>query len=63
MAQIQIDEGKTELTIANTLHNGNLIFTQLEIALYIILACLSAYLLVLKKMKVKIKIPEAPSLN
>lgn len=63
LAQIQIDEGKTELTIANTLHNGNKIFAQFEIALFIILGCLSAYLLVLKKMKVKIKIPEAPSMN
>ncbi len=63
LAQIQIDEGKTKLTIANTLHNGNKIFAQFEIALFIILGCLSAYLLVLKKMKVKIKIPEAPSMN
>lgn len=63
LAQIQIDEGKTELTTANTLHNGNKIFAQFEIALFIILGCLSAYLLVLKKMKVKIKIPEAPSMN
>lgn len=63
LAQIQIDEGKTALTIANTLHNGNQIFTQLDIGLFIILGCLSAYLLVLKKMKVKIKIPEAPSMN
>lgn len=63
LAQIQIDEGKTELTTANTLHNGNKIFVQFEIALFIILGCLSAYLLVLKKMKIKIKIPESPSLN
>ena len=63
LAQIQIDEGKTELTTANTLHNGNQIFTQLEIGLFIILGCLSSYLLVLKKMKVKIKIPEPPSMN
>jgi hypothetical protein len=63
LAQIQIDEGKTELTTANALHNGNRIFAQFEIALFIILGCLSAYLLVLKKMKVKIKIPEAPSMN
>ena len=63
LAQIQIDEGKTELTTANTLHNGNKIFAQFEIGLFIILGCLSAYLLVLKKMKVKIKIPESPSMN
>ncbi|MEO8252909.1 MAG: hypothetical protein ABI554_00885 [Flavobacterium sp.] len=63
LAQIQIDEGKTELTTANALHNGNRIFVQFEIALFIILGCLSAYLLLLKKMKVKIKIPEAPSMN
>lgn len=63
LAQIQIDEGKTALTTANALHNGNKIFAQFEIALFIILACLSAYLLVLKKMKIKIKIPEAPSMN
>lgn len=63
LAQIQIDEGKTELTTANALHNGNRIFAQFEIALFIILGCLSVYLLVLKKMKVKIKIPEAPSMN
>ncbi|WP_418264544.1 MCP four helix bundle domain-containing protein [Flavobacterium faecale] len=63
LAQIQIDEGKTELTTANTLHSGNQIFAQFEIGLFIILACLSFYLLILKKMKVKIKIPEGPSLN
>lgn len=63
LAQIQIDEGKTALTTANALHNGNKIFAQFEIGLFIILGCLSAYLLVLKKMKVKIKIPEAPSMN
>lgn len=63
LAQIQIDEGKTELTTANTLHNGNKIFAQFEIGLFIVLGCLSAYLLVLKKMKVKIKIPESPSMN
>ena len=63
LAKIQIDEGKTELTTANTLHNGNKIFAQFEIALFIILGCLSVYLLLLKKMKVKIKIPEAPSMN
>ncbi|MBA0882102.1 MCP four helix bundle domain-containing protein [Flavobacterium undicola] len=63
LAQIQIDEGKTELTTANTLHNGNKIFAQFEMGLFIILGCLSAYLLVLKKMKIKIKIPESPSLN
>ncbi|MFA9191978.1 MCP four helix bundle domain-containing protein [Flavobacterium sp. FZUC8N2.13] len=63
LAQIQIDEGKTAFTTANALHNGNKIFAQFEIALFIILACLSAYLLVLKKMKIKIKIPEAPSMN
>lgn len=63
LAQIQIDEGKTALTTANALHSGNKIFAQFEIGLFIILGCLSAYLLVLKKMKVKIKIPEAPSMN
>ncbi|MCW2119337.1 MCP four helix bundle domain-containing protein [Flavobacterium sp. 7A] len=61
LSQVQINEGKTELTTANTLHNGNQIFAQFEIGLFIILASLSAYLLVLKKMK--IKIPEAPSMN
>lgn len=63
LARIQVDEGKTALIIANALHDGNRFFAQFEIALYIILACLSAYLLVLKKMKVKIKIPEEPSMN
>ncbi|MGM8360986.1 MCP four helix bundle domain-containing protein [Flavobacterium sp. ARAG 55.4] len=63
LAQIQIDEGKTTLTTANTMHNGNQFFAQLEIGLFIVLGCLSAYLLVLKKMKVKIKIPEAPGMN
>lgn len=63
LARIQVDEGKTALIIANALHDGNQFFAQFEIALYIILACLSAYLLVLKKMKVKIKIPENPSMN
>ncbi|GIZ07801.1 hypothetical protein [Flavobacterium sp. UMI-01] len=63
LAQIQIDEGKTALTIANTIHNGNKLFVRFEIGLFFILACLSFYLLLLKKMKVKIKIPEGPSLN
>ncbi|MCG9791815.1 MCP four helix bundle domain-containing protein [Flavobacterium algicola] len=63
LSQVQIDEGKTELTTANTLHSGNQIFAQFEVGLLIVLACLSVYLLVLKKMKFKIKIPEAPSMN
>lgn len=63
LANIQIEEGKTELTTANTIHAGNQIFSQFEIILFIVLACLSFYLLVLKKMKIKIKIPEGPSLN
>lgn len=63
LAQIQVDEGKIKLATAQTLHNGNKIFTQFEIGLFIILGCLSVYLLVLKKIKHKIQIPEPPSMN
>ncbi|AWG20691.1 hypothetical protein FFWV33_03625 [Flavobacterium faecale] len=63
LSQLQIDEGKTTLTTANALHSGNQLVTQFEVGLFILLGCLSMYLLVLKKMKYNIKIPQAPSLN
>lgn len=63
LSQIQVDEGKLKLATAQTLHNGNKIFTQFEIGLFIILGCLSIYLLVLKKIKRRIQIPESPSMN
>jgi hypothetical protein len=63
LSQIQIEEGKAKLATANTLYNKNNTLGQLQIALLIILGGITFYLLIVKKIKRTIKIPEPPSLN
>jgi glutaredoxin 2 len=63
LSQIQIKEGKAKLASANAMYNDNNSRGQLEIALLIILGGITFYLLIVKKPKKTIKIPEPPSLN
>ncbi|MBS7230526.1 MCP four helix bundle domain-containing protein [Flavobacterium psychroterrae] len=63
LSQIQIQEGKAKLASANTMYNKNNSLGQLQIALLIILGGITFYLLIVKKIKRSIKIPEPPSLN
>ena len=63
LSQIQITEGKAKLASANTMYNDNNSLGQLEIALLIILGGITFYLLIVKKTKRTIKIPEPPSMN
>lgn len=63
LSQIQIKEGKVKLASANAMYNDNNSLGQLEIALLIILGGITFYLLIVKKPKRNIKIPEPPSMN
>lgn len=63
LSQIQIKEGKAKLASANAMYNKNNSLGQLQIALLIILGGITFYLLIVKKIKRKIKIPEPPSMN
>jgi len=63
LSEIQVKEGKAKLASANAMHSGNNTLGQLEIALLIILGGITFYLLIIKKHKRNIKIPESPSLN
>jgi hypothetical protein len=63
LSQIQIQEGKAKLASANAMYNKNNSLGQLQIALLIILGGITFYLLIIKKIKRNIKIPESPSLN
>ncbi|WP_264537756.1 MCP four helix bundle domain-containing protein [Flavobacterium sp. N1736] len=63
LSQIQITEGKAKLASANAMYNDNNSLGQLEIALLIILGGITFYLLIAKKTKRTIKIPESPSMN
>lgn len=63
LSNLQIKEGKSKLDHATAIHNGNNSLGELEIALLVILSGITAYLLMAKKNKIKVKIPEAPSLN
>jgi hypothetical protein len=63
LSQIQIKEGKAKLASANAMYNDNNSLGQLEIALLIILGGITFYLLIVKKPKRNIKIPEPPSMN
>ncbi|MGA9637764.1 MCP four helix bundle domain-containing protein [Flavobacterium sp.] len=63
LSQIQIDEGKSKLAQSNKLHEGNAMMGELEIALLVILSGLSLYLLMIKKNKINLKMPEAPGMN
>ncbi|MDQ6472962.1 MCP four helix bundle domain-containing protein [Flavobacterium sp. LHD-80] len=63
LSEIQIKEGKAKLAAANAMYNDNNSLGQLQIALLIILGGITFYLLIVKKIKRNIKIPEPPSLN
>jgi hypothetical protein len=63
LSQIQINEGKTKLASSNKIHSGNMILGELQIALLAVLGGFALYLLIAKKNKIKVKIPEAPSMN
>lgn len=63
LSEIQIKEGQAKLASANAMYNGNATLGQLEIALLIVLGGITFYLLLIKKRKLSIKIPEPPSLN
>jgi MFS superfamily sulfate permease-like transporter len=63
LSQIQSKEGKSKLTNSNTLHNDNNLLGQLQIALLVILGGITLYLLMTKKNKINIKIPEPQSMN
>jgi hypothetical protein len=63
LSNIQIEEGKSKLATANAMYNKNNSLGQLQIALLIILGGITFYLLIVKKVKKSIKIPEPPSMN
>jgi hypothetical protein len=63
LSEVQIKEGKAKLTNANAMYSRNNSLGQLQIALLIILGGITFYLLIVKKVKSKIKIPEPPSMN
>ncbi|MFG4002485.1 MCP four helix bundle domain-containing protein [Flavobacterium aquidurense] len=63
LSQIQIQEGKAKLASANAMYSKNNSLGQLQIALLIILGGITFYLLIVKKIKRSIKIPEPPSMN
>lgn len=63
LSQIQIDEGRSKLAYSNSLYKGNNTLGELQIALLVILGGITLYLLVAKKNKINIKIPQPPSMN
>lgn len=63
LSKIQLEEGGSKLLNSNALHNGNYTLGQLQIALLVILGGVALYLLVVKKSKIKINIPQSPSMN
>lgn len=63
LSNLQVKEGKSKLDHATVIHNGNNSLGELEIALLVILTGITTFLLMAKKNKIKVKIPEAPSLN
>ncbi|MFD2943069.1 hypothetical protein [Flavobacterium notoginsengisoli] len=63
LSQIQIEEGKAKLAAANAMYGKNNSIGQLQIALLIILGGITFYLLIIKKIKRTVKIPEPPSSN
>ncbi|AYN04159.1 MULTISPECIES: MCP four helix bundle domain-containing protein [unclassified Flavobacterium] len=63
LSKIQVDEAKLQLENANKTYNQYNMLAQLEIALLIVLGIAIIYLLLTKRHKRVIKIPEGPSLN
>ncbi|MBP7471032.1 MAG: MCP four helix bundle domain-containing protein [Flavobacterium sp.] len=63
LSQIQIKEGQSKLAQSNALHQDDTLFGELQIGLLVILGGCALYLLVIKKKKIVVKVPESPSLN
>ncbi|WP_281226000.1 MCP four helix bundle domain-containing protein [Flavobacterium aquiphilum] len=63
LSQIQINEGKSKLANSNSIHMENTTWGELQIALLIVLGGVALYLLIIKQKKIKIKVPESPSMN
>lgn len=63
LSSLQIEEGKSRLSKSNALHNENNALGELQIALLVILSGITIFLLLSRKNKVNVKIPESPSLN
>lgn len=63
LSQIQIKEGKAKLEHSNSIHRENTTWGQLQIALLVILGAIALFLLIVKKRKIKVKIPDSPSIN
>lgn len=63
LSQIQIKEGQSKLAQSNALHQGNTLLGELQIGLLVVLGGCALYLLVVKKKKIFVKVPESPSLN
>lgn len=63
LSQIQIEEGKAKVAHSNALHSGNNSLGELQIALLIVLGGVTLFLLIVKKKKITIKIPQPPSMN
>ena len=63
LSQIQINEAKTKLDSSNSIHRENTTWGELQIALLVVLGGTALYLLIVKKTKIKVKIPDSPSMN
>lgn len=63
LSQIQINEAKAKLENSNSIHQENTIWGQLQIALLVVLGGIALYLLIAKQKKIKVKIPDSPSIN
>jgi competence protein ComGC len=63
LSQIQINEGKAKLASSNSIHRENTTWGELQIALLVVLGGTALYLLIIKKKKIKVKIPDSPSMN
>lgn len=63
LSQIQINEGKAKLASSNSIHRENTTWGELQIALLVVLGGCALYLLIVKPKKIKIKIPDSPSMN
>ncbi|WP_348797379.1 hypothetical protein [Flavobacterium adhaerens] len=63
LSQLQISEAKSKLDYSNAIYYGNISIGELEIALLVVLCGITTYLLMAKKNKIKVKIPDPPSMN
>lgn len=63
LSKIQINEGKIKLDHSNSIHRDNTTWGELQTALLVVLGAAALYLLIVKRKKIKVKIPESPSMN